>query len=455
MTLEAAGTDRFRYDAYELDPDRAELTCRYSTGGRRFAERFTFDAGGDWHRPAVDAAARLVFLLAGVSYYKTAAPPLVDLGPLATTEDERRFLHAFYLEGLGEFAFRNRLDLSGLRIEGPALDHRPATPYEARTGRPLVPFGGGIDSVVTVEQVRARYSDTSLFVVSRAGDRFDAIEAAAAVTGLPVVRAERAVDPTVLRSAELGFLNGHVPVTGILSAVAVMAAALGGHDAVVMSNERSASVPNLVAGGRAVNHQWSKSLAFESAFGDLVDRSLGGGPAYFSLLRPCSELWVAQRFAGLGEYHRAFRSCNRGFTIDRGRRLDCWCGACDKCCFIDLVLAPFLSPDQLSAVFDGREPLADPALLDRFRTLIGTGPDAKPFECVGDLDECRAAVRLAGERPDRAARPVLGTLLGDLGPESPGSPSRPAGPADPGGLLQPAGPHRIPDDYRPDDFPPR
>ena len=87
-----------------------------------------------------------------------------------------------------------------------------------------------------------QHADVALFVVSRPGDRFDAIERPAAVTGLPVVRADREIDPQLLRSRELGFLNGHVPVTGIISAIAVMAAALDGRDAVVMSNEWSASV---------------------------------------------------------------------------------------------------------------------------------------------------------------------------------------------------------------------
>ena len=90
-----------------------------------------------------------------------------------------------------------------------------------------MPFGGGIDSIVSAEAVRERHPDAALFVVSKPGDRFEAIERPAEVTGLPVVRAEREVDPTVVRSTELGFLNGHVPVTGIISAIAVMAAVLG------------------------------------------------------------------------------------------------------------------------------------------------------------------------------------------------------------------------------------
>ena len=204
-----------------------------------------------------------------------------------------------------------------------------------------MPFGGGIDSIVTVERVRRR-ADVALFVVSRPADRFDAIEQPAAVTGLPVVRAEREIDPQLLRSAELGFLNGHVPVTGILSAIAVLAAVLEDRDAVVMSNEWSASVPTLEYRGRPVNHQFSKSEQFEAAFRDVLANCPAPLPGYFSWLRDRTELWVGQEFAALEPYHGSFRSCNKAFYTERARRLDHWCGQCDKCCFIDLILAPFL-----------------------------------------------------------------------------------------------------------------
>ena len=182
-----------------------------------------------------------------------------------------------------------------------------------------MPFGGGIDSIVTVEMIRER-AEPALFIVSRPGDRFEAIERPAAVTGLPIIRAEREIDPQLLRSRELGFRNGHVPVTGIISAIAVLAAMLDGRDAVVMSNEWSASIPTLEVNGSPVNHQYSKSGAFEAAFRGVLAGSLGPDFAYFSALRPFSELWVAQRFAALTQYHDTFRSCNRAFHIDKSRQ---------------------------------------------------------------------------------------------------------------------------------------
>jgi hypothetical protein len=446
------GEPAFRYEGYHLDPGRGLLSCRYSLGGREFEEKVVLDPGGRWADPAADRAARLVFLLAGVSYYKTAAPPVIDLGGTAVTAAERRFLRAFYLDGLGEFGYRNGLDLSGLRIEGPELPGPagvaavPGLPA-ASLDRPLVPFGGGIDSIVTVEHVRQR-ADAALFIMSRPGEVFDAIEAPAAVTGLPVIRAGREIDQQLLRSRDLGFLNGHVPVTGILSAIAVLAAVLDGRDAVIMSNEWSASIPTLEVDGRPVNHQYSKSAAFEAAFRAVLAESLGGSLSYFSALRPYTELWVAQRFAGLTQYHGTFRSCNRAFHLDRALRLDHWCGRCDKCCFIDLILAPFIPAAELEKIFGGQEPLADPdpadSLADRFRALLGTLPDAKPWECVGEAGECRAAALLAARRPDRAGTALLQRLAAQVA----GLPDVP----DAAQLLAPVGEHFIPDRYAPADL---
>ena len=452
----------FSYESFSVDAERGLLTCRYRLDGRAFSERVSLVPGPRWNSPQAQAAARLVYLLAGVSYYKTTAPAVIDMGDTALTPLELDFLREFYASGLGEFAYRNNLDLTGLRFEGPlasaplasapvasgpvasglpASDHARRAPETP--GYALVPFGGGIDSIVTVERIRRR-ADVALFVVNRPGDRFEAIERPAAVSGLPVVRAGREIDPQLLRSAEFGFLNGHVPVTGILSAIGILAAALSDRDAVIMSNEWSASAPTLVHDGRPVNHQYSKSASFEAAFRGVLAAEPAGLPGYFSALRDRTELWIAGEFAGLTQYHATFRSCNRAFQIDGRRRLGHWCGQCDKCCFIDLILAPFMSADALRAVFaadggDG-EPLSDPALAPKFRTLLGSG--TKPFECVGEVNECRAAVLLAARRPDRDDCALLHELAADIA----GRPDAPTD-AEVAAMARPVGKNFIPAAY--------
>jgi UDP-N-acetyl-alpha-D-muramoyl-L-alanyl-L-glutamate epimerase len=434
----------FRYRSFATDAERGTLTCHYELDGREFTERVALpgaEGNPRWRTEAAQAAARLVFLLAGVSYYKTAAPPVIDLGETALTEAEQAFLRDFYLHGLGEFAYRNSLDLTATEIRARRAQ-APAQPQPSPSTRmrALVPFGGGIDSIVTVEQVRQR-ADVAMFVVSRPGDRFDAIEEPAAVTGLPVVRAEREIDPQLLRSAELGFLNGHVPVTGILSAIAVLAAVLEDRDAVVMSNEWSASVPTLEYQGRPVNHQWSKSEEFEAAFRAVLAASAGPLPEYFSWLRDRTELWVGEEFARLGPYFASFRSCNKAFYTERARRFTYWCGQCDKCAFIDLILAPFLPAGALRRIFAVTgEPLEDPAMAGKFRSLLGAG--AKPFECVGEVTECRAAVLLAARREDRAGN----GLLAELAAEVAGWPDAPSE-AEVEAMLRPVSRNFIPNGY--------
>ena len=437
--------DQFRYDGFALDPVAGTIDCSYSTSTHSFTESFAFGPEGDWDGPALAATARLLFLLAAVSYYKTTAAPVIDLGPHPTTAEERAFLRRYFVHGLGEFAHRNGLDLEQLQVVGPDAEPSAPVAYDPAPGRPLVPFGGGIDSIVTVDAIARDHPDTALFVLHPPGERFTAIEDAAALTGLPVRHVGRRIDPQVRRSAELGFLNGHVPVTAIVTAAAIVSAVLDGRDAVVLSNEWSASVPTLVVEGRPVNHQWSKGDAFEEDLGNLLASILGPGLEVFSYLRPRTELWVARRFAALRSFHRTFRSCNRAFHQDPTQRLDHWCGLCDKCCFIDMILAPFMPATELASVFGGSEPLENGANDPRFRALLGLEAEAKPFECVGDAEECRAALRLTARRDDRTTAVLVQRLRANVDATFPTPGSDEV-------LLEPRGPHRIPDRYAPIDL---
>jgi hypothetical protein len=438
--------DLFTYVGYAIDATTGEVRCTYGTGGHTFTETFGFGTGRNWSDPAVDAAARLLFLVTGASYYKTTAARQIELGDTDFPEGTREFLGPFLINGLAEFALRNDLDLHSLAVGGRLHATDPVT-YTPTGARPLIPFGGGIDSIVTVETLRAVAPDATLCVVHPPGQRFAAIEDSAAVTSLPVTYVTRALDPQVRRSTELGFFNGHVPVTAIITAATLVAAVLGGHDAVILSNEWSASAPTLVHDGRPINHQWSKSDAFEEQFSALVASALGRRIDVFSYLRNRSELWVAQQFAALPAYRHVFRSCNRAFHQDPQQRLNHWCGTCDKCCFIDLILSPFMDATTLASVFDDGEPLRNPALQDQFETLLAIGTRARPFECVGDPGECRAALTLAAARPDRRGDALIQTLRAALDTAMPDTPA-----PDPAMLLAPLGSHRIPDRYAPPDL---
>jgi hypothetical protein len=208
-------------------------------------------------------------------------------------------------------------------------------------------------------------------------------------------------------------------VTAINSAILCLAAVLYGYDSVVFSNERSASSPTLEADGVAVNHQWSKGYAFEQAFAAHVRAQVAADLDYCSLLRPYSELAVTRQFARLTRYHDVFSSCNRNFKILGPRPQQRWCGQCPKCHFVFLALAPFLAKPQLVAIF-GRNLLDDASLAPHFDALLEWHAH-KPFECVGEARESRAAMVALSARAEwkedalvaRFAREILPELRGD------------------------------------------
>ncbi|HSN02819.1 MAG TPA: hypothetical protein VLS91_04980 [Acidimicrobiales bacterium] len=416
--------DLFSYRG--LDVKGATLSAHYQLDDVAFTETVTFEGCGNLESASV-ALAQLWYLVAGLSYFKAGAARRVDLGNTPVGPAGRALFTASLHDGLGEFSVVNQLPLEDVVVEGGVAATRHVASLDE--GRLLIPFGGGIDSVVSVEELEPSLERT-LFIVSPAGARFEALEDTAAATGLDVVRASRSLDARLLAGTS-EFFNGHVPVTAMVTLLAAVAAVATGRGGVVMSNEHSASVPNLTWRGRPINHQWSKSLVAEILLADAIDEVVAP-LSVASLLRARSELWVAERFSRLERYHHVFRSCNRAFAQDPTRRARTWCNECDKCLFIDLVLAPFLEREQLREIFHG-EPLADPKRLAQLEALVGLGDTPKPFECVGDPDESGAALRAVAAAPAWRNVAHLADVASRVSPHASLS-----------DLLAPQGPDRVP-----------
>ena len=62
---------------------------------------------------AVEQALRLLHLIAGVSYYKAAVPPEIRIEGYSIDAETAALLETIYVSGLGEFAYRNGLNLHG------------------------------------------------------------------------------------------------------------------------------------------------------------------------------------------------------------------------------------------------------------------------------------------------------------------------------------------------------
>jgi hypothetical protein len=409
-------------------------------------------------------------------------PPEIRIESYAIDAGTAAFLAEVYENGLGEFAYRNGLQLRGRiafpfslrekgRDEGSAAGvpssgpsghlaprpgpsvpdgrsaERAAVPREQFGFAPegegkklglrrhaLVAIGGGKDSLVSIEALRAAGIDQTVTWIGGS----PLIRACAERTGLPMLNIGRSLAPELFEFNKQGALNGHIPVTAVNSAILALAALLVDADQVVFSNERSASYGSLIPGTGEVNHQWSKGWDFERDFAAQLRRSVAADLRYYSLLRPFSELAVARQFARSDRYDAHFSSCNRNFHLLGERPAQRWCGVCPKCHFVFLALAPFMPKPRLLNIF-GRNLLDESEQAPGFDALLEYR-DHKPFECVGEGSESRAAMNaLAGSaswREDalvarfaREIRPQLDAAELALAP-----------------LLPPQGPHGVPAD---------
>lgn len=424
---------RFHFGARLFEPRTGTLTLHYRLGELPLVEEFRFPIIADGEDEYLAAALDLLHWIAGISYWKTACPDTLVFDESAPDVWQAEWLNRLYRGGLAEFAWVNELDSSTWPLfrSNVAVPARKAGPAGLED-RALVPIGGGKDSLVALERVRTAGVEAATVSVGRA----PLLTRIAEHTGLPHFTVERRLDPTLAELNRAGAWNGHVPVTAINSAVVTVLALLTRSCWVVFANERSADQPTRLDGdGRPVNHQFSKSFEFECMLGDWVRRYIAADLDVFSILRRDREVAVCRDFADLSRYHDVFSSCNRNFHLD-GARTGRWCGVCPKCHFVFLALAAFMPPAEMTRIF-GRDLLDDPRQVAGFRALLDLEDD-KPFECVGTGEESRALVARLAADPVRSGQPVIRALAPEArDPIAPGLDA----------LLEPSGPHRIPDRF--------
>ena len=433
-TMQPRLTQVFRFTRASYADGVAELAYAFDDGAElvetiRFPQAPAIPAA---RLAAFDAALKLLHLIAGVSYYKAGVPPKIELADGPLDDATADLLDALYLHGLAEFAYRNGMDLRGRMAFARGAD----TPAPAASldlpRRTLVPIGGGKDSLVAVEAIKSIGGEATAVWVGHSA----LIAACAERTGLPTLNIERELAPGLFELNRQGAWNGHIPVTAVNSAILAVAAILYGYDSIAFANERSASAATLEYQGQQVNHQWSKGYAFEQLLGNWLHSHVAADLDYCSLLRPYSELAITRAFAKLTPYFDGFSSCNRNFRLLGPKPADRWCGQCPKCHFVFLALAPFLPKPRLLSIF-GRNLLDDETQMAGFDALLEY-QDHKPFECVGEGAEARAAMYALSRRPEWQEDAVVARFRSEILPQLDASQLA----LEP--WLQPAAEHRVP-----------
>jgi len=390
---------KFIFESYRLDAERRQIQLNYSLDGEEeFQEIIELPSTdfAEYDSAELEAALFGLHLIAGISYYKTCLPKELDIKSGQLSPDQAHFWNAVYQNGLGEFFYHNQIDFRDL-IKFPAQGGRRLLPETTKElpKKILLPFGGGKDSLASLEILAKKESDITLF---RMGSH-PLIDQLVEVTNRPILTVERHLSPNLFELNKLGALNGHVPFTTYLSFLSVVVGILYGFDAVVVSEEKSASYGNVEYLGQEINHQWSKSWEAEQLIREYIGDYLTQNIQYINVLRPFSELLIAKLVSNKPEYLPYFTSCNTNWKIagDLGRR---WCGECPKCAFTFTIFAAFVPAEQLVEVF-GKNLFEDANLMPLFRELLGL-EGIKPFECVGTPEETQAALYLAIRQPEFA-----------------------------------------------------
>ena len=355
-------------------------------------QKSNLDIVNDYNSPM---AQKIIFNLGMVeliSYWKCACPKIVKVECGHLSAQAAAFWKQLYFGGLSEFFYTNQIEtdidnfMTILSVpeeeHGSDCDCGCHHEYDyISAGVNLIPIGGGKDSAVTAELLKPFNEKNKFFTVNNQLARTETV-LAAGYGEQDIVRTFRTIDKNLLTLNSQGFLNGHTPFSAIVAFLSLYCAYLIGGNYIVLSNESSANESNIE--GTQVNHQYSKSYQFENDFTEYIENNIVDGIKYFSMLRPFSELQIAKMFSCLPQYHKVFRSCNRG------SKENVWCAKCAKCLFVYSILAPFLKTEEMIEIF-GTEMLNDKELLPIFDGLVGFSP-VKPFECVGTVSEINFAL---------------------------------------------------------------
>ena len=328
-----------------------------------------------------------------ISYWKLACPKKVYVAPHFLDDTQIKWWKKLYFNGLGEFFYLNGIkenvnDFMEIVCESDVPCEKMFFEAKAKAkanAQTLVPIGGGKDSVVTIELLKNKMPVIPLIINPRGATTECAQTAGFSEEQIAIIK--RTLDPTMLRLNNEGFLNGHTPFSAMLAFYTVLIAFLTNSKYIALSNESSANEPTVL--DTEVNHQYSKSIAFENDFRSYIDKYISSDIQYFSFLRPINEVQIASLFAKNKDYYKVFKSCNVG------SKTDSWCGKCPKCLFTYIIMSPFIPENELKYIF-GKNLLEDNELFPILKQLKGE-TEVKPFECVGTIEEVNACLAVSNQ----------------------------------------------------------
>ncbi len=388
----------FIFEDYHFNKSKGSLHLNYSFDGTLFFEEvfsFKFPFAKNVSAKALDNAFFGLFLMTGISYYKAYIPKGIVIKKRGLTKGQAAFFQKIYQNGLAQFFYSNKIDPHFPIVFPVDQNVRASAVKVAGLKDSIVPNGGGKDSLSTIE------------ILKSAGENFETMTVGDYAGFRPMIKEigkkhlviERTISPTIIEENKRGALNGHIPISAILSFMSVAVALLRGKKYITFSNDSSTDEPNTIYKGVKINHQYSKTFEFEKDFQKYVKEFISPSIEYFSFLRPLSQLHIAKIFSQnfVDRYIGKSSSCNRNFLQKNRHQKLFWCGECAKCAFVFTISAPFLSEHKLKKVFGKSNFFAEPKIQKHVYDMVGKGSE-KPYDCVGEIAEVQTAVMISYER---------------------------------------------------------
>src|SRR3989344_4668491 len=211
------------FDAYTFDRTRGIIELRYTLDDElTFVERLKMPRTGmrtqHLSPELLDRALFALHLMGGVSYYKTCCPRNIVIRSGKLTPSQAQFWKEIYENGLGEFFYRNNIDFRDKVVFPSKEEDIQPIPFRSIKDGVLLPMGGGKDSVVSLELLRAANMNMTLLRIGR----HPLIETLANEARQSCIFIERFLPKELLECNTQGALNGHIPITGYISFVSIL-----------------------------------------------------------------------------------------------------------------------------------------------------------------------------------------------------------------------------------------
>ncbi|MDR3128559.1 MAG: hypothetical protein LBT99_04500 [Bifidobacteriaceae bacterium] len=371
------------------------MTFRYNFDNKYFfKETVEFSKDEKYNKFVLQPALELAWLVIGISYYKLFPDSDIIL-PFKIDTFQAEFLNKVYRNGLGQFAFENKIPLTKLPLFIANTNFKNnknnLTKY---TGQGIISLqSGGKDSLLTaclLDKNKQKY--TALYC---ANSQFYP-KVLNKLQNLIIIK--RHIDSQqIAKMNKIGGLNGHIPITYIIEALTLIQTILLNKNIVLVSIGHEGEEPHAFIDNMAITHQWSKTWTAEKLLSKYVKNYISPNISIGSPLRQYSELKIAELFSQMAwqKYGQKFSSCNvANYQQKHNNSTLNWCGKCPKCANSFILFSAFIKITELTSIFNGVDLYADNSLVDIFKGLLGIDKIIKPFECVAETQELRYAYLL-------------------------------------------------------------